>query len=303
MFHVEHQTETLKNCPICGSKKLEKSFQTKDYFLTQEEFNICRCKKCDFHFTSPRPKATHLSPYYKSDEYISHSNSNKGLFGFLYQRVRKITLLRKYLLINNFRRGNSILDIGCATGQLLQEFKSRGWDCVGIEPDLDARSLAEKKYHLKVFGEEGIGLLEDSSFDVISMFHVLEHVSNIDERMNDLKRLIKANGYVFIALPNIESWDAQHYKEFWAGLDVPRHLYHFKKDNVKQLFENYNFKIVKIIPMLFDAYYVSLLSEKYKKNPLYYPAAFFKGWYSNFRARKKSPNHSSLLYVIKPGIV
>ncbi len=303
MFHVEHQTETLKNCPICGSKKLEKSFKTKDHFLTKEEFNICRCKKCDFYFTNPRPTTDHLSPYYKSDQYISHSNSNRGLFGFLYQRVRTFTLKKKYRLINGFRQGSRILDIGCATGQLLHEFKCRGWDCVGIEPDADARMVAAKDYHLKVYGEEGLQELEDASFDVITMFHVLEHVSDLEQRMEDLKRLIKANGYVFIALPNLESWDAQHYKEFWAGLDVPRHLYHFKKLNVKRLFENHNFKIEKIIPMKFDSYYVSLLSEKYKKNPFYYPAAFFKGWYSNMVARKKEPNHSSLLYVIKPAIV
>lgn len=303
MFHVEHQTETIKNCPICGSKKLEKSFQTKDFFLTQEEFNICRCKKCDFSFTNPRPTADHLSPYYNSDKYISHSNSKKGLLGFLYQRVRKYTLGKKYRLISGLSQGSRILDIGCATGQLLHEFKARGWSCVGIEPDPIVRGMAEKDYNLKVLDEEGLAELEEASFDVISMFHVLEHVSDLDQRMKDLKRLIKANGNLFIALPNFESWDSKHYKEYWAGLDVPRHLYHFKKDNVKRLFEKYNFKIVKILPMKFDSYYVSLLSEKYKRNPLYYPAAFFKGWYSNFRARKAEPNHSSLLYVIKPKIV
>lgn len=303
MFHVEHQIETIKNCPICGAKKLKKAFETKDFFLSKESFSICKCQKCGFHFTNPRPNKEHLAPYYESEEYISHSNSNQGLFGFLYQKVRNYTLGKKYQLVNSFRNGHRILDIGCATGQFLNEFKVRGWDCIGVEPDPDARTFAETKYHLKVLSEERVNELEDQSFDVISMWHVLEHVSDLDQRMMDLKRLIKANGILFIALPNIESWDAQHYAQHWAGLDVPRHLYHFNKASVKMLFEKYNFKIHKILPMKFDSYYVSLLSEKYRKNPLHYPAAFFKGFYSNIKASQKEPNHSSLIYVVKPKIV
>lgn len=300
---MEHRIETIKNCPICGVKKSKKVIETKDFFLSNEAFSISKCQKCGFHFTNPRPTADHLGPYYESEEYISHSNSNQGLFGFLYQRIRKYTLRKKYQLVNSYKSGHRVLDIGCATGQLLNEFKCRGWESVGIEPDPDARTYAEEKYHLKVLPEEQMNALVDHSFDVISMWHVLEHVSDLDQRMKDLQRLIKANGVLFIALPNIESWDAQHYGKHWAGLDLPRHLYHFNKANVKMLFEKHAFTVCKILPMKFDAYYVSLLSEKYKKNPLYYPAAFFKGFYSNLKAKKSEPNHSSLIYVIKPKIV
>jgi len=303
MFHVEQSKEVLKSCPICGSKKLEKAFFTKDYFLSQEEFGVCNCKKCGFHFTNPRPKTENLGAYYKSEEYISHSNSSKGLFGFLYQKVRKHTLKTKYQLVNDFRQGHKILDIGCATGQLLKEFKCRGWESVGVEPDPEARAFAKENYKLNVVDEEAISSLEEQSFDVISMWHVLEHVSDLDKRMQDLKRLVKANGVLFIALPNFESWDAQHYGKYWAGLDVPRHLYHFKKSDVELLFNKYDFELQKILPMKFDAYYVSLLSEKYKKNPLFYVSAFFKGFYSNMLANKKIPNHSSLIYVLKPKVV
>lgn len=299
---MEHRIENIKNCPVCGSKKIEKAIETKDFFLSKEDFSISKCVKCGFHFTNPRPSQENLGPYYESEEYISHSNSNQGLFGFLYQKVRKYTLGKKYELVNSYKNGDKILDIGCATGQLLKEFKCRGWEAIGVEPDADARAFAEKKYNLKVFSEEQINQLEDQSFDVISMWHVLEHVSNLDQRMQDLKRLIKANGVLFIALPNIESWDAKHYGKYWAGLDVPRHLYHFNKSNVKLLFEKHDFIVHKILPMKFDSYYVSLLSEKYKENPLYYPAAFFKGFYSNLKAKKTEPNHSSLIYVIKPKI-
>jgi len=297
---VEHHIETISNCPICGAKKIKKAIETKDYFLTQEDFSISKCEKCGFHFTNPRPTESHLGIYYKSEDYISHSNSKKGLFGFLYQEVRKITLWKKYQLVNSFRSGDRILDIGCATGQFLHEFKTRGWESIGVEPDEDSRTFAEEKYQLKVIAEEQMNNLEDQSFDVITMWHVLEHVSDLEQRMNDLKRLIKANGVLFIALPNLESWDARFYREYWAGLDVPRHLYHFNKKNVKMLFDKFDFEVHKILPMKFDAYYVSLLSEKYKKNLLYYPAAFFRGFYSNLKAKKAEPNYSSLIYVIKP---
>ena len=300
---MEQSKESLKNCPVCGSIKLQKAFKTKDYFLSQEEFSICQCRKCGFYFTNPRPRQESLSPYYKSEEYISHSNSNLGLMAWLYQRVRKYTLARKYGLVSSIRDGESILDIGCATGQFLNEFKKRGWKCTGIEPDSEAREQAKKSFDLKVFDEQKIDDLEAHSYDVISMWHVLEHVSDLQKRMEDLRRLIKDNGVLFIALPNFDSWDAQHYKNYWAGLDVPRHLYHFKKENVEFLFTKYGFTMHQILPMKFDAYYVSLLSEKYKKNPLYLVAAFFKGWYSNLRARKNAPNHSSLIYILKPKVV
>lgn len=300
---MEQNKESLKHCPVCGSIKLQKAFKTKDYFLTKEEFSICQCKKCGFHFTNPRPKQEALAPYYKSEEYISHSNSNQGLFGFLYQQVRNFTLGKKYDLVSSMRDGESILDIGCATGQFLNEFKKRGWKCNGIEPDPEAREFAKKAYDLKVFGEEKLDEFNAQSFDVISMWHVLEHVSDLQKRLEDLRRLIKDNGILFIALPNLDSWDAHHYEKYWAGLDVPRHLYHFKKENVELLFDKFGFRMHQILPMKFDAYYVSLLSEKYKKNPFYFISAFFKGWYSNFKARKSPPNHSSLLYILKPKVV
>ncbi len=300
---MEHKQETLKNCPVCGSKKLKKHLETQDYFLTQEHFSLYSCVKCKFVFTNPRPQEQELGHYYKSEDYISHSNAKKGLFAWIYQTVRNYTLHKKYQWVVEKKQGDKILDIGCATGQLLSEFKDRGWSCTGVEPDPDARAFAEKEYQLKVVAQEEMNSLADASFDVISMWHVLEHVADLDQRMNDLKRLIKANGFLFIALPNINSWDANHYKEYWAGLDVPRHLYHFGKENVTFLFKEYGFELVEIKPLKFDAYYVSLLSEKYKNNFFYFVSAFFKGFYSNLKAKKNTPNHSSLLYILKPLVV
>ena len=297
---MEQNLEILKECPICSSHDLGKGLEIKDFFLSQEKFGTSKCKSCGFVFTNPRPKEADLGQYYKSEAYISHSNSNKGLFGFLYQTIRNYTLKQKYKKVSAISNGKHILDIGCATGQLLNEFNQHHWHCTGIEPDAEAREFATKEYGLNVLETERMVDLEDQSFHIISMWHVLEHVANLKERMAQLKRLISPDGYLFIALPNIESWDAQHYQEYWAGLDVPRHLFHFSKDDVKLLFSQYDFEIVDIQGMKFDSYYVSLLSEKYKKNPLYLFSAFFKGWYSNLKANKKTANHSSLLYILKP---
>lgn len=299
---MEHQLETLKSCPVCGSVKLHKEFKTRDYFLSQEEFTLCKCQKCGFIFTNPRPAEDNLSRYYKSEDYISHSNSNKGIVAYLYQIIRRITLFKKYELVTTFRNSNRILDIGCATGQFLNEFKKRGWNCTGIEPDEDSREFARSNFDLKVFEPDNIGQLDDHTFDVITMWHVLEHVSDLDGTMKELQRLIKANGVLFIAVPNIESWDATHYGPYWAGLDVPRHLSHFSQKTLELLFNNYHFKLDKIVPMKFDSFYVSLLSEKYKKNPLYLFSAFFKGLYSNIRGIN-GKNYSSLIYIIKPKVV
>lgn len=300
---MEQSTEHLNECPICGSKKQKLYLKTRDYFLTQEEFKITECQKCGFHFTNPRPQKEFLAPYYKSEEYFSHRSTKSSLVGFLYQRVRKYTLRKKYQLISSYKSGDYILDIGCATGQFLNEFRRRGWNCSGIEPDEKARKYANKKFGLKAYDEDQMVSFEDHSFDVISMWHVLEHVSDLEQRVKDLRRLIKDNGCIFIALPNIDSWDAKHYQEYWAGLDVPRHLYHFRKEDVENLFISHGFKMHQILPMKFDAFYVSVLSEKYKKNPLYLFSAFFNALFSNFKASKRRPNHSSLLYVLKPRVV
>jgi 2-polyprenyl-3-methyl-5-hydroxy-6-metoxy-1,4-benzoquinol methylase len=290
--------ELLKNCPVCGSQTFDPFISGKDYFLTSESFEIVTCRECGFRFTNPRPKAEELGKYYESSEYISHSDSRNGLFASVYQMVRKYTLHRKLSMISKFQPKGEILDIGCATGQFLHYMEEHGWKATGIEPDEKTRSRAIAEYGLDVFPEKQLDAFSKSSFDVITMWHVLEHVSDLGDRMQQLKNLVKPKGTIIIAVPNCDSYDAKKYGEFWAGYDLPRHLYHFAKSDVKLLLEKHGFTIVNILPMKFDAFYVSLLSEKYKSGKMRWMPALWNGFWSNLKAVQKN-GYSSLIYVIK----
>lgn len=290
--------EELSFCPVCNSQSFSLYMNCQDHFLTGETFNIMECTNCGFRFTNPRPEYKELGRYYQSTAYISHSNTRKGLFNWIYQKVRKYTLAQKYRMISSLSAGSSILDIGCATGEFLAYMKKKSWITTGIEPDENARKMAVDNHQLHVFPESHINTLEEDSFDVITLWHVLEHVSDLKGRMQDLQRLLKPGGIILIAVPNSDSFDATHYKSNWAAYDVPRHLYHFTKESIEKLLKNYGFKLSKIFPMKFDAYYVSILSEKYGKNKLRWILGFWNGLCSNWRAKSKN-NYSSLIFVVE----
>ena len=291
--------EIIERCPICQNDKFEVAFETQDYFLTNEQFTIVNCSACGFRFTNPRPEPEKLSEYYKSEEYISHSNTKKGFVNKIYHFVRNHGHKSKYALINKFQKnGKSILDIGCATGEFLNFFKEKGWNVLGIEPGTNARKFAEENYKLDVYDEEKLGKLSDNSFDVVTMWHVLEHVPKLNERILELKRIVKDEGILVIAVPNCNSYDAVFYQKFWAAYDVPRHLYHFSTDTLKMLFKKHELSIIKIAPMKFDSFYVSLLSEKYKSKKPSFVKAFFRGILSNLKSGKNT-DYSSVIFVVK----
>lgn len=290
--------EVLKNCPVCGAQKFDPFISGKDYFLTGEAFDIVKCHACGFRFTNPRPRAEDLGRYYESSDYISHSDTRKGFFASIYQMVRKYTLSRKLVLISKFQQKGKILDIGCATGQFLNYMSEHGWNTTGIEPDEKTRSRAISDFGLEVFPQEQLNVFDKSSFNVITMWHVLEHVADIDERMLQLNNLLKPDGTLIIAVPNCNAYDAKKYGKFWAGYDLPRHLSHFTKEDVRLLLEKYGFTIVNILPMRFDAFYVSLLSEKYKSGKMRWMPALWNGFWSNLTSGQKN-GYSSLIYVAK----
>lgn len=290
--------EVLKHCPICGAQGIGEFLRTKDYFLSGEEFTISQCHACGFRFTNPRPEAHTLGKYYESKAYISHSDTKEGLFSSVYQRVRKYTLGRKFKLVSKYHRSGTILDIGCATGHFLNLMAQQGWRTAGIEPDEKTRDRAISEFGLQVFPEAQLEAFEKASFDVITMWHVLEHVSELNKRVEQIKKILKPGGTLIIALPNCDAYDAKKYGAFWAGYDLPRHLYHFTPTDVSLLFGNFGFGIDKILPMRFDAFYVSLLSEKYKTGKMRWMPAVWNGFWSNAKANQKN-GYSSLIYVLK----
>lgn len=289
--------EKLDACPVCNHREFELFSKIKDHFLSGETFNLNQCKNCGFVFTNPRPEANDLGRYYQSEEYFSHSKTKKGLITFLYNTVKNYSLGRKYKLISSHKNTGTILDIGCATGEFLNYFKSKGWETIGIEPAENPRTFAIQNYSLDVRDEDSIANLDKESFDVITMWHVLEHIPGLNERIDQIRQLLKPDGLLVIALPNYLSWDAKFYGNFWAGFDVPRHLYHFSQESLKRLLDKFQFSVFDIVPLKFDAYYVSLLSEKYQRGKQDFVKAFLNGQKSNRQAAKGDNNYSSLIYL------
>jgi len=288
--------ELVSTCPVCDSKNIVPFISCKDHFLTGEAFTIVKCLDCGLGFTNPRPDKNKLGEYYQSAEYISHSNSRKGIFNTIYQRIRKYTIVQKFRMISRFSAGNKILDVGCATGEFLSYMKSRDWTVIGIEPDVNSRQMAKESYGLDVFDEPYLNQIPDNSMDVITLWHVLEHVSDLSGRMKTLEHILKPGGILILAVPIADSLDAGIYQDFWAGYDVPRHLYHFSRSSMEQLLNRNNMKLMETIPLKFDAFYVSLLSEKYKFGKLRWLHGFWSGYCSNRDARKTG-NYSSLIFI------
>lgn len=291
--------EHLSNCPVCDFDKTKAFLVCKDHTVSRETFNIVECISCGFKFINPRPAAEKLGAYYISEEYVSHSNTKKGFINSIYQVVRKYTMLKKLKLISEFYKTGKILDIGCGTGDFLKTVKEAKWETIGIEPSPDARKMAIENYALDVREEAEIKILEKETFDIITMWHVLEHVPELNERIEDLKRLIKPNGVIIIAVPNCTSLDAKIYSENWAAYDVPRHLYHFSPTDIETVFKNHDLKVFRVLPMIFDSYYVSMLSEKIKTGKSNIIRAIWNGFRSNFSAIKTGKTYSSQIYLIR----
>ncbi len=291
--------EHLIQCPVCDCERFSVKHKIMDHFLSKEEFKIVQCQQCGFLFTNPRPEKSESFKYYQSDEYLSHSKNKTGWLNFAYDAIRSIALRKKFDLINKHKSGSKILDIGCGTGEFLNLMKAKGWEAIGVEPAEHPREFAKTNFGLNVFDEDKLDKPVASGFDVITLWHVLEHVPDLNQRISQINRLLSDEGLLVVALPNVNSWDATHYKNFWAAWDVPRHLYHFSKETFDMLMKKHNLKIISIHPMKFDAYYISLLSEKYMYNRNRLFATFFNGFRSNISAKRNRNNYSSLIYFIK----
>ena len=273
--------------------------KVKDHSVSGEEFQLIFNEDTEMLETFPAPNKDQLSKYYKSEDYISHTDSKRNLFERVYHIIRSRALKKKLRLINSFgNESKQLLDVGCGTGDFLKTALTDGWTVTGIEPNEQARKIANVKTNQNVFEINHLDNLKEHSFDVITLWHVLEHLPKLDTHIQLFRKLLKPNGLLIIAVPNYKSYDATHYKEFWAAYDVPRHLWHFSRKSINKLFQKKNFTLIKITPLIFDAYYVSLLSEKYKTGYMNPFKAFWVGLKSNYRARHNN-DYSSLIYVLK----
>ena len=290
-------TERLTECPVCNNQAFSDWLVCKDYLVSNAEFQIQNCTKCGFKATNPRPDAAEIGQYYQSDQYISHSDTKQGLVSQLYHTVRKITVQQKVKLINQLQpQKGSLLDIGCGQGYFLEASKSAGWRVEGVEPDSYARAQASERNHIKVVSSIS-DLADNTSVAVTSMWHVLEHVHTLQSTLSWIRDHTQPKGYLIVAVPNYQSWDANYYKQYWAAFDVPRHLYHFGPDQMKGLLKRNGFTVKEQRPMLFDAFYVNLLSTKNRDGQPAYVESFLNGIRSNWSAYRNGGNFSSLIYI------
>lgn len=288
-------------CPLCGSSQIHEVLTAKDYTVSKESFGIWHCGTCTGRFTQNVPDGAHIGAYYQSQEYISHSETKEGLINRLYHSVRKITLRSKQNWVRNATgmKTGSVLDIGSGTGAFLHYMKAGGWTVTGLEPDETARHNAKQLYQVEALPVDQLFHLPQQQYDAITMWHVLEHVHELHAYLKQIRQLVKSEGAILIAVPNYTSLDAEYYKAYWAAYDVPRHLYHFSPDSMEQLLAFHGIKVVKKHPMVFDGFYVSLLSEKYKTGKSRLFQGFIHGLRSYRRGLKQVERCSSIVYECK----
>jgi 2-polyprenyl-3-methyl-5-hydroxy-6-metoxy-1,4-benzoquinol methylase len=291
-------TEKILQCPVCSKSNFSPFLDVKDYFLTQESFSIQQCVSCGFRFVNPRPDKEEIDRYYQSAEYISHDAEKSDLISRIYRMVRKVSIRGKFAIVKFYCPSGQILDIGCGTGEFLKYCHSKGFEIKGIEPSEKARAYARTINAIDVSEKLDSLSAMYESFTCITMWHVLEHIHDLNELIIEVKKLLSPKGIFIIAIPNSNSWDAVHYGKYWAAYDVPRHLYHFTKDTILKLASHHDLEVRKIYPQKYDAYYVSMLSEKYRTGKANYFNFILNGLWSNFQARKHKSGHSSLIFVL-----
>ena len=289
------------HCPVCSSTQINPLVTIKDHSVSGESFVLWQCSQCSLRFTQDVPDADSIAPYYKSEAYISHTNTSKGLINKAYQTVRGYTLKQKAKLIQKHtgRQQGKLLDVGAGTGAFLLQMKKEGWEITGVEPDADARKVALKEHGMPLLETGCMQTLPPAHFDAITLWHVLEHVHNLHAEVERLKSLLKQKGKLFIAVPNYQALDADIYKLYWAAYDVPRHLYHFAPASIEALMQQHGLKVVSTQPMWFDSFYISLLSSQYKNGKSRWIGSFISGVRSNLRALSDKNKCSSLIYIIE----
>ena len=294
--------EPFNPCPICNKSDINNLLHTRDYSLTNESFDIIECANCSLRYTFPIPSAEDIAPYYNFPEYISHTDTKTGWMNQLYHAVRKRTLDQKSSWVQSLFTGykGKLLEIGAGTGAFANTMQQKQWEVTALEPDEASRQKAFENYQLKLAKPETLYQIDENTQDVICLWHVLEHVHDLKGYIKAFSKILKPNGRLIIAVPNYTSYDAQFYKKYWAAYDVPRHLYHFSPESIRVLLKQFDLQLMQTKPMWFDSFYVSLLSEKYKKTGAWgIIRAVIIASISNLKALRNPERASSIIYEIK----
>jgi SAM-dependent methyltransferase len=288
-------------CPLCSSEKIALHLNCNDHFISKKDFAIFKCSACGFTFTQDYPEEDEIGQYYESDNYISHSDTSDGFSNKLYRIARRIMLRRKKNLIGNIshlKRG-TILDIGSGTGYFVATMRRAGWNASGIEINEKARNFSVTHFGLDVDPPDRIKAYESNSFDCITLWHVLEHFHDPFKNISEIHRLLKPGAICIVALPNSNSFDANHYNRFWAAWDVPRHLWHFEPSTFRIFSEKQGFILESLRTLPLDVFYISLLSERYKSSSISYFRAISTALVFTFMSFFNRKRCSSIIYILR----
>jgi 2-polyprenyl-3-methyl-5-hydroxy-6-metoxy-1,4-benzoquinol methylase len=288
-----------KSCPLCQSSRIFFFLKSRDFLVTNKDFELWRCDSCGFVFTQDIPTEEEIGKYYQSMEYVSHSDTRKGLINKLYHFGRKMMLRKKFRMVSEIAPGRKLLDIGCGTGYFPAYMKERGFKVAGVEVDPAAREFAKQTFTIPVYSPENFLDYDfEGSFDLITMWHVLEHVEDFDLYLEKMCGHLAPGGSLIFALPNCSAYDARHYKEMWAAYDVPRHLWHFTPSTFGMLLQNHALKITKMKRLVLDPFYNSMLSERHKGNKLSMMSGFLFGTKAYLEGLLNIRRASSVVYFV-----
>ncbi len=289
------------SCPVCQHSHFKPVFDVIDQLVSRESFTLMECESCHCRFTQDPPDLVNATRYYQSSDYISHTNTRRGLINQIYQLVRRRTLVDKVRLVEKSTglKGGRILDVGSGTGAFVAALRRAGWRADGIEPDSTARHTGLKEFGISLMEADQLFKLPAGEFDAITLWHVLEHVHDLEGYMQQFQRLLKPGGSLLLALPNYTSWDAKQFGNWWAAYDVPRHLYHFSPDSIRVLSKQNRFDLDAIRPMWYDAFYIALLSHQHKTGSSRWLSSLWVGLRSNWLALTNKERASSLIYQLK----
>ncbi len=301
---------TINACPLCGKTEHVKVMTCKDLYASGEEFDLYKCKNCSFLFTQNFPAEAEIGKYYDTPDYISHTDTRKGIMNKIYHQVRQRMFKEKAEIVGKGLpyKGGNLLDIGSGTGYFINYmFQQSDWEAIGLEKNKEAREYAKKKFKVEVYGtmEEVMKSLDDGDpsglipINVVTMWHSMEHIENLNETWETIDKLLEPEGKLIVAVPNHTSIDAQKYGNMWAAYDVPRHLWHFTPETMKKFGEKHGFVLTEQYPMPFDAFYVSILSERYKKSFFPFLQGMLSGTSAWLRSRKHPELSSSIIYVFR----
>jgi len=229
------------SCPHAGEPQTP-LFDARDY-ISGDGFALVLCRKCGIAYTQPTPAPDKWSRYYPRDYY---GKAGASRFRGPIEWVQNQFYTARVGRIQQFNGGRPgrVLDVGCGRGFLLQEFRRRGWDVLGTEVDGTAAAHAQRVLQLPV----KIGALETlklpaDGFDVVVLWHVLEHLSDPGATLVQVHRLLRPGGTLLVGVPNFGSAEARWCQDKWFHLDVPRHLTHFTQNGLARALEQAGLRV------------------------------------------------------------